>query len=77
MLNSRKLGRKSLKVLVVFIKCVYGKTVEVVSEEDGACSGRTSEYLHCRASGQAPRKSLVNVFVTKVHHDGSLEGIVR
>ena len=75
--RAHELADAAAELRYAFARRFYGKTVEVVSEEDGACSGRTSEYLHCRASGQAPRKSLVNVFVTKVHHDGSLEGIVR
>lgn len=55
----------------------YGKVVEIVVESESECVGRTSEYLPCTAKGTAPRKSVAPVFVTKVHHDGSLEGTIR
>ena len=55
----------------------FGKVVEIVVESETKCVGRTSEYLPCTAKGTAPRKSVAPVFVTKVHHDGSLEGIIR
>ena len=57
-----------------FAKKFIGRTVEIAVEEDRRCSGWTSEYLRCRAVGTAPRRSLVKIFVTKVHGDGSLEG---
>ena len=52
----------------------FGKVVEIVSESEDECYGRTDEYLWCKAIGSAPRKSLVRVLVNKVHHDGTLEG---
>ena len=55
----------------------YGKTVEIVVEGEDGCYGRTDEYLWCRATGNAPRKSLARVVVTKTHHDGTLEGTIR
>lgn len=60
-----------------YAKQFYGKVVEVVSESEEDCYGRTDEYLWCRAVGKVPRKSLAHVVVTKIHHDGSLEGNVR
>ena len=55
----------------------YGKTVEIVVEGEDGCYGRTDEYLWCRATGNAPRKSLARVVVNKIHHDGTLEGTIR
>ena len=52
----------------------YGKTVEIIVEGEDECYGRTNEYLWCKAVGSAPRKSLARVRVTRIHHDGSLEG---
>ena len=59
---------------VTFAKKFIGRTVEIAVEGDMHCSGWTSEYLSCRAVGIAPRRSLVKIFVNKVHGDGSLEG---
>ena len=55
----------------------YGKVVEIVSEGDDECYGRTDEYLWCRAIGHVPRKSLARVLVNRIHHDGTLEGTIR
>ena len=57
-----------------FAKKFIGRTVEIAVEGDRHCTGWTSEYLCCSAVGTAPRRSLVKIFVTKVHGDGSLEG---
>jgi threonylcarbamoyladenosine tRNA methylthiotransferase MtaB len=55
----------------------YGKTVEIVVEGEDECYGRTDEYLWCKATGNAPRKSLARVLVNKIHHDGTLDGTIR
>ena len=55
----------------------YGKVVEIVVEDVDKCYGRTNEYLWCRAVGNAPRKSIAKVQVSRIHHDGSLEGTIR
>ena len=71
------LAEVAAKGRLSFARRFLGKIVEIVSESDSRCCGRTSEYLPCEAKGPAPRRSLANVLVTKVNCDGSLEGIVR
>ena len=60
-----------------FARKFLGKIVEIVVEDADSCSGWTSEYLPCNANIPAVRKSIVKVAVTKVHHDASLEGLIR
>ena len=59
---------------LTFAKKFIGRTVEIAVEDDRRCMGWTSEYLRCHAVGMAPRRSLVKIFVTRVHGDASLEG---
>ena len=62
------------KKRIAFARRFVGRTVAIVSEKEGACSGTTSEYLTCRAPGSVPRKSLATVRVTRAHGDASLSG---
>ena len=57
-----------------FAKGFIGRTVDIVVESDGKCVGWTGEYLRCSSVSPAKRKSLVKIFVTKIHRDASLEG---
>ncbi|MBR3222300.1 MAG: radical SAM protein [Kiritimatiellae bacterium] len=57
-----------------FAQKFFGRTVEVIVEGTRKCEGWTGEYLRCRSVGIAERRSLVKIFVTKVHHDSTLEG---
>ena len=75
--RARALAEKGADNRYEYARPFYGKTVEIVNESDEECFGRTDEYLWCRAIGKVPRKSLARVVVTKVHHDGTLEGIIR
>ena len=75
--RARELSTIAESTRYAFARKFYGKTVEIVSEREGKCVGRTSEYLHCKAIGTEKRKDLVKIFITNIHHDGSLEGVIR
>lgn len=57
-----------------YAKKFIGHVVEVVVENANKCEGWTGEYLWCKAVGTAKRRTLAKIFVTKAHHDASLEG---
>ncbi len=57
-----------------FARKFIGKTVEVVIETEKEPQGWSGQYLWCKLFGSAPRKSLARAFITKAHHDGTLEG---
>ncbi len=57
-----------------FARRFLGQDVEIVVESEQKSEGWTSEYLRCKTVSPVPRKSLVRLFVTKVHHDATLEG---
>ena len=76
-LRARALALAGEELRYAYAHGFFGKIVEVAVESDESCYGRTGEYLWCKAAGKAPRRSLAKVFVNKVHHDGSLEGVVR
>ena len=75
--RAHELAEKGGDNRYAYARQFYGKIVEIVVEGEDECYGRTNEYLWCKAVGNAPRKSLAKVLVNKVHHDGSLEGIIR
>jgi len=52
-----------------FALSFVGKTVEIVVEDKDKAVGWTSEYLRCKATGSAPRKSLVRVRVKGTKED--------
>lgn len=55
---------------IAFARRFIGRMVEVVVEKkEKELAGWTGEYLRCHFTGEAPRKSLVRVFVTKVEKD--------
>lgn len=54
-----------------FARSFIGQTVEVCVEQGGD-HGWTSEYLPCRLSASAPRRSLVAVYVKDVDGEGNL-----
>jgi len=66
----RKSRAKKLSALAdtkrsAFARRFIGKTTEIVVEDEGTCSGWTSEYLWCTCPhAHPPRKSLVTVRIT-------------
>ena len=75
--RAKEITEDAMSIRYAYARQFYGKIVEIVVEGEDKCYGRTNEYLWCKAVGNAPRKSIARVQVTKIHHDGSLEGIVR
>jgi len=75
--RAREITEKGEDNRYEYARRFYGKTVEIVVEGEDGCYGRTDEYLWCRATGNAPRKSLARVVVNKIHHDGTLDGTIR
>ena len=75
--RARVLAEKGVDNRYAYALQFIGKLVEIVVEDEDDCYGRTDEYLWCKAAGRAPRKSLARVLVTKIHHNGTLEGIIR
>lgn len=73
-LRAHSLAELATAKRLKFAQKFFGRTVEVIVESTRKCEGWTSEYLRCRSVGTAERRSLVKIFVTKVHHDASLEG---
>ena len=74
--RAREIAEAAESTRYAYARQFYGKTVEIIVEGEDECYGRTNEYLWCKAVGSAPRKSLARVRVTRIHHDGSLEGTI-
>ena len=73
-MRAHRLAELAAAKRLAFAKRFIGKTVEIIAESDRKCEGWTGEYLRCGAVGSADRRSLVKMFVIKVHHDAALEG---
>jgi len=63
--RARELEAQSRQAREAFARSFLGRTVEVCVEEGGD-HGWTAEYLPCRLTTPAPRRSLVNVTVANV-----------
>ena len=75
--RAHTLADLSMETRYNFARKFLGKIVEIVVEDAESCSGWTSEYLPCRANIPGIRKSIAKIVVTKVHHDASMEGLIR
>ena len=69
--RARELNLAARELNAAFARSFIGRTVEVCVEA-GRLEGRTAEYLHCRLSAPAPRRSLVKTKVVGVDNAGNL-----
>ena len=69
--RARELNLAARELNAAFARSFIGSTVEVCVEA-GGLEGRTAEYLHCRLSAPAPRRSLVKTKVAGVDNAGNL-----
>ena len=69
--RARELNIAARELIAAFARSFIGSTVEVCVEA-GGLEGRTAEYLHCRLSTPAPRRSLVKTKVAGVDNAGNL-----
>ena len=69
--RARELNFAARELNAAFARSFIGSTVEVCVEA-GGLEGRTAEYLHCRLSAPAPRRSLVKTKVAGVDNAGNL-----
>ena len=69
--RARELNLAARELNATFTRSFIGSTVEVCVEA-GGLEGRTAEYLHCRLSAPAPRRSLVKTKVAGVDNAGNL-----
>ena len=69
--RARELNLAARELNAAFARSFIGRTVEVCVEA-GGLEGRTAEYLHCRLSAPAPRRSLVKTKVASVDNAGNL-----
>ena len=69
--RARELNFAARELNAAFARSFSGSTVEVCVEA-GGLEGRTAEYLHCRLSAPAPRRSLVKTKVAGVDNAGNL-----
>ena len=69
--RARELNFAARELNAAFARSFIGSTVEVCVEA-GGLEGRTAEYLHCRLSTPAPRRSLVKTKVAGVDNAGNL-----
>lgn len=69
--RTRELNLAARELNAAFARSFIGRTVEVCVEASGL-EGRTAEYLHCRLSAPAPRRSLVKTKVVGVDNAGNL-----
>ena len=69
--RARELNLAARELNAAFARSFIGRTVEVCVEA-GGLEGRTAEYLHCRLSAPAPRRSIVKTKVAGVDNAGNL-----
>ncbi|MBR6733339.1 MAG: radical SAM protein [Kiritimatiellae bacterium] len=69
--RARELNLAARELNAAFARSFIGSTVEVCVEA-GGLEGRTAEYLHCRLSTPAPRRSLAKTKVAGVDNAGNL-----
>ena len=69
--RARELNLAARELNATFTRSFIGSTVEVCVEA-GGLEGRTAEYLHCRLSTPAPRRSLAKTKVAGVDNAGNL-----
>lgn len=69
--RARELNLAARELNAAFARSFIGRTVEVCVEA-GGLEGRTAEYLHCRLSTPAPRRSLAKTKVAGVDNAGNL-----
>lgn len=69
--RARELNLAARELNATFARSFIGSTVEVCVEA-GGLEGRTAEYLHCRLSTPAPRRSLAKTKVAGVDNAGNL-----
>jgi threonylcarbamoyladenosine tRNA methylthiotransferase MtaB len=69
--RARELNIAARELNIAFARAFVGRTVETCVEA-GGLDGRTAEYLRCRLSVPAPRRSLVRAEIARVDGAGTL-----
>lgn len=73
--RARELNLAARELNAAFARSFIGSTVEVCVEA-GGLEGRTAEYLHCRLSTPAPRRSLAKALVAGADGAGTLLALI-